>query len=68
MTRFYLRTSDVARQAGVSEFLVRSAARKRLIPTEKDSKNCDLFSDEAPAILRLNQTARRNLTEQRRAR
>jgi hypothetical protein len=59
MDRFYLRTSDVARLAGCSEFLVRDAARRGIVPANRDSKGCALFNADAPVLLRRHQANRR---------
>ncbi len=60
MSEFYMRTSDVARAAGVSEFMVRDAVRRGIIPARLDSKGCALLSEDAAAMLRLHQASRQH--------
>ena len=59
MGEFYMRTSDVARAAGCSEFMVRDAVRRGIVPAKLDSKGCALLTEDAAAMLRLHQASRR---------
>ena len=67
MNEFYMRTSDIARAAGVSEFMVRDAVRRGIVPAKFDSQGCALMTEDAAAILRLHQATRRNSAGKRKS-